>query len=63
MYDLAGKNDWRKNMNSSQIKGPIDHVSKNKEAFKKESRMNTVRASGGSYIKKGKQQLASQRSE
>jgi len=39
-------------MTTETLKGPIDHVSKNKAAFKPENR-NSLRSSGYSYIKKG----------
>lgn len=64
LYDLTGKGDWRKGMSAYEIRGPIDHVSKNKHAFKRENRINDIRASGGTYLKRGKyEQMLSEQYE
>jgi len=54
IYDLAGKSDWRKGMkqSSGQMRGPIDHVAKNKSAYNKATNQNNLKSGGYSYIKK-----------
>lgn len=42
-------------MKTTTLKGPIDHVSKNKAAFGKQARNVNLRAQGGSYLNKGVQ--------
>lgn len=53
IYDLTERKDWRKNTAGDHMKGPIDHVAKNKAAFSNRQQAFEGAGAATSYIKKG----------
>ena len=49
LYDLTGKDDWRDGTQTAMIGGPIDHVNKNKIAYKKNNQKALQVAPGARY--------------
>jgi len=50
MYDLTSKGDWRTSTEGAHMKGPIDHVAKNKAAF---SDVQQTLTTGTNYVDRG----------
>lgn len=53
VYDLTEKKDWRKYTAGDHMRGPIDHIAKNKAAFSNKQQAHEGAGASTSYIKKG----------
>ena len=53
VYDLTDKKDWRRNTAGDHMRGPIDHVAKNKAAFSNKQQAFEGAGIATSYLNKG----------